>query len=271
MQNLPQTASETDARVTVENIRCSLDASEDTCPLVKHYYICTLQHKTTIYVTRFAQTNKRGSIHFGGFFIFDNVTNTFNIKVKLYRVTILQETRNCLTLPFLKSPLKLPMMEFVGKGHIVILNVKKKKIMLKNDGSLKSLQCNMIACIDVSLNWPEPLKGFLTIGTGRLDQQPVWNRRWCVLEDAKLLYYNFPCQENVHSPVGIIDLQQCKGCDKSDFNYLSKKTLRLFLDDGKDFKRILICPDNHKDYELWFKNFHIVLTLSQQWDVLKGK
>lgn len=267
MYRIPEPINEAVARVTIEKLKCTLNLPQETSSK-RQYFVCILQHKTTVYSTKIAAANNQGFVDLGGFFIFENVSNTFNIKIQLYSVTLPKHSKGCLLLPFLRGNRKVPLMELVGEVPIGMLNIKNKKFTFKNSENNKSNEHKLLASIEASVVWPEPLRGFMTVGTGKIDQYPTWNKRWCVMEEAILSYYNYPSDERFATPLGTVDLKLCKSIDNDSVKYMGQKTLRLFTEEENNFKRVFLCPDN--DYDSWSKHLDTVLKLNNQWNTFRN-
>ncbi|CAG9764843.1 unnamed protein product [Ceutorhynchus assimilis] len=261
LDRIPEPINEAVARVTMEKLKFKLNLPQENRNKIK-YFVCILQHKTTVYSTKFATANSQGLIDLGGFFIFQNISNTFNIKIQLYSITLPKNSKGCMLLPFSRRACKVPLMELVGTLPVNILNINNERFTFNNS------EHKLLVSIEASVVWPEPLRGFMTVGTGKIDQYPTWDKRWCVMEKAILSYYNYPSDESCNSPLGTVDLKLCKSVDGDTVKYMEQKTLRLFIEKENNLERVFLSPDT--DYDLWSKHLDIVLKLNNQWSSLEN-
>lgn len=266
-------ARETSATMALEKFGIQLKICfEPLSPKVKQYYICILEHKTTVYSTGIKVANECGCINFGDRFVFENVANTFNIKVSLYSLTVKVSTSKCTRTSLLKRRPQVPMMTLSGVTHIGLLNAKNRKFSLKNAVNITGPEHKLLTTVEVTLHWPKLVKGFLTLGFSRLDRQPRWNKRWTILEDGQLKYFNFPSDELFCAPVGIVDVRKCASIiETSSVEYMMKKTLMLVFNSNQNsLVKLYICADTRKEQLMWLEKFKAIIQLKTDWSELEN-
>lgn len=123
-----QPAKGTSTTIVMEELLCQLNVKKDEpfSSEVEQYYMCILEYKTTIYSTNIKMANEYGCIGFGDRFIFENVTNTSAIKVRLYSLTVKLSTTKYL------EPQRLPLMTLIGVARIGLFNAKYMSFVFEN-------------------------------------------------------------------------------------------------------------------------------------------
>lgn len=169
----------------MEELLCQLNVKKDEpfSSEVEQYYMCILEYKTTIYSTNIKMANEYGCIGFGDRFIFENVTNTSAIKVRLYSLTVKLSTTKYL------EPQRLPLMTLIGVASIGLFNAKYMSFVFENS------EHQLHTTVRATLNWPKPVKNFFNMGFSESERQPKWNKRWTVLEEGQLKHFSFASDE----------------------------------------------------------------------------
>lgn len=130
------------------------------------------------------------------------------------------------------------------------------------------LSDDFIADVQSTLKINIKEQGFLTIGTD-FRGTPVWNRRWCILDGSSLNYWNYPNEDNVAPPIGVLDLTKCtidqiKIVDRDIC--ARPRTLLLELKSDRAKKRYLLSADSMSDLEEWQKQLNLVLSALKKWN-----
>jgi len=266
-------AGETSATIVMEELLCQLNEPNNRrfSPEVEQYYMCILEHKTTVYGTGIKMANEYGCIGFGDRFIFENVTNTSDIKISLYSLTVKPSKTKCLGICWMKRRPKMPMMTLIGVACIGLFTAKDETFVFKNCDNVRGLEHQLHTNVRATLNWPKPVKGFLNMGFSESDRQPTWNKRWAVLEEGKLKYFNFPSDELFCSPIGVVDIRECTSIKSSPFKFMMKKTVMLvFINSNKNtVLKLYICADTNREQLIWLERFNASIKLKNVWLQLK--
>ncbi|XP_030754493.1 anillin-like [Sitophilus oryzae] len=257
------------AQITIQNTRCIINSKNLIDNALVSNYLLVFSYKDTIYGTKFISPNKLGWIDFGGPFVFGNVPNTFEIKAKLFAIIFNPHSLKRSIKNFFLSRLpKLPMIRLIGETYIDLNNAINQKFTFKNLNSSKYRPNRLTASVAISIQWPEPLKAFLTMGSERPGKQVLWNRRWFVLEKSQLCYYTHPSDENYCSARATIDLSECTFCDEINKLYPNKRSLVLVLG-HENPKKIYVTPDTEDELRIWQERINLVLKCLKNWNIEK--
>ncbi|XP_030760529.1 anillin-like [Sitophilus oryzae] len=257
------------AQITIQNARCIINDEDLNDYTMVSNYLLVLSYRDRIYSTKPISPNKLGWIDLGGPFVFNSVPNTFEIKAELFAIKCNSHSPKISfkNIFFGRIP-KLPMIRLVGETYINLSNASNQKFTFKNIIKSKYRPNRLTASVEIGIQWPEPLKAFLSMGSERPGKQVLWNRRWFVLEKSKLSYYTHPSDENYCSPRAMLDLTECLFCDEVNKLYPNKRSLVLVLGCEKQ-KKIYVTPDTSDELKLWQERIHLVLKSLKYWNIEK--
>lgn len=126
------------------------------------------------------------------------------------------------------------------------------------------------AKITSNVNLDVRISGFLTVGIENEQSCTIWNRRWCVLENRNLSYWNYPSEE-AGCPLGVVDLTFCieqkiRLADRT--SCARSKTLLVPIKSGDTVKKYLLSADSGKDVEMWEKELNFVIKNLTTWNCM---
>lgn len=261
--------NETSATIIVEKLICRFNISENLNRLhLDTFFLCILEHKATVYSTTVKVLNAKGCINFGGHFIFENVSNTFNIKVSVYSLTVKTGTTSCVNFALLRRRPQLPMMSLIGVARIGLLNAKYRTFSLRNAENVLRPEYKLHAAVEANLNWPTTFKTFLTVGSTRTDEEPTWTRKWCVLEDGQMKFYTTSSDEMFSNPINVMDVRECQSVECSPIKYSNTSALMLVFNDDQEDK-IFVSADTEDDVCVLLNKIKGILKLKDEWIALK--
>ncbi|XP_046484802.1 anillin-like [Neodiprion pinetum] len=127
--------------------------------------------------------------------------------------------------------------------------------------------------------------GFLTHGD-EAGGFAAWNRRWCVLQNQTLMFWNYPCDQEEKQPLATIDLSNCtspeiNAVDRSmcakprtllietfrERNVSDRNSMLLECRLSCTVIRNLLCCDTLKDLNLWKSKINRVVSALRDWNV----
>ncbi|KAL1488003.1 hypothetical protein ABEB36_015381 [Hypothenemus hampei] len=132
------------AQVFLSNLKCTLNIQEDLSIRLEDFYMCTFQHKTTIYSSELSSLNKIGNIPIPGTMTFNNMNPNFSINITLYSLSIPKKNKRCTPKTF-----KLPLIKLIGKTSIRLSNAKDGKFAFEFSNSNKIK--NFMLCASVKI------------------------------------------------------------------------------------------------------------------------
>lgn len=114
------------------------------------------------------------------------------------------------------------------------------------------------------------ISGFLTVGIENEQSCTLWSRRWCVLDNSNLKYWNYPSEET-SPPLGIVDLTYCLEqkitiADRS--SCARPRTLLIPIKSNSTVKKYMLSADTTKDMEMWEKELNFVLRSLTTWSCM---
>lgn len=124
----------------------------------------------------------------------------------------------------------------------------------------------------------ETIEGFLTVGKETGDCI-TWNRRWCVLQQSKIKYWNYPCETDTSPPLEVIDLTLCGNSEiASAPRSICARPKTFLIEIIKDtdqlpcyencFRRFL-SADSNKDKKNWENKLNSVISFLRNWNFMK--
>lgn len=111
------------------------------------------------------------------------------------------------------------------------------------------------------------ISGFLTVGVENEQSCTIWNRRWCVLENSNLKYWNYPSEET-SIPLGVVDLSYCieQTISLADRRSCARpRTLLVPIQSNNTLRKYLLSTDSTKDLEMWEKELNFVIRSLTTW------
>ncbi|XP_063994193.1 anillin-like [Diachasmimorpha longicaudata] len=147
----------------------------------------------------------------------------------------------------------------------------------------------LLGTIDVNLSCRLRLsvshQGFVNYG-GEAGGSVVWNRRWCVLKDSMMMFWNYPREQESKAPVTSIDLSHCTDAVVSEVDRelcakprtIVMETVRMREVGDVDsmliscrqryaVQRHLLSYDTRTDLDEWKTMINQVITALRQWNV----
>lgn len=114
------------------------------------------------------------------------------------------------------------------------------------------------------------LEGFLTVGDGS-SEVIAWNRRWCVLNNTKIYFWNYPSDTESKEPVGTLDLSMSNQSSAitADRSICPKPRTLLIETKEKNatkIKRMFLSADSTTDKKQWETMLNMVLAGQKLWN-----
>ncbi|KAJ8963837.1 hypothetical protein NQ314_005352 [Rhamnusium bicolor] len=181
------------------------------------HYVCLLHSGVTVLASDIILPEENGDLIVTDCFKFNNLLSDFEIHIGLYRLNIQNQNKKSIrsSWRFKKSInnndqtySQISFFRLLGNTKIEILGLTESgNYKLENipPNATTTLSDSFIADIESSVEINNKTSGFLNIGTSRL----LWTRRWCVLEDCCLKYWNYPSDVNEMNPIGTFNLLYC--------------------------------------------------------------
>lgn len=147
---------------------------------------------------------------------------------------------------------------------------KKQPLKLYDNPIHSKISASFTAKITSTVYLDVKIRGFLTVGIENEQSCTIWNRRWCVLENSSLKYWNYPSEENAPA-LGIVDLSYCieqkiAVADRS--SCARSRTLFLPIKNGNSIKKYLLAADTTKDMVMWEKELNFVVRSLTTWNCM---
>lgn len=141
-----------------------------------------------------------------------------------------------------------------------------------------TLSGTILMNVESEVHITETTEGFLTIGkeTGGCI---TWNRRWCVLQQHELKYWNYPCDTDTSEPLEVIDLTLCAtSVIGSADRKMCARPRTLFIETIKNIdqsptsdNRIqrFLSADSNNDKKNWENKLNSVISFLRNWNRMK--
>lgn len=152
------------------------------------------------------------------------------------------------------------------------LSKSKKQSLILHDCPIHStISPSFTAIVTSRIDLNVKISGFLTVGVENDQSCTIWNRRWCVLENSNLKYWNYPSEEAT-LPLGIVDLSYCieQRIALADRSFCARpRTLLVSLNCNNTLKRYLLSTDSAKDLKMWEKELNFIIRSLTTWNCMK--
>lgn len=112
----------------------------------------------------------------------------------------------------------------------------------------------------------------MTVGIENENTCTLWNRRWCVLENGQIKYWNYPSEESTQ-PLSCIDLSDCivQQIMLADRSACARpRTLFLPVKLEGHIRKYLFSADNTSEMEIWETEMNFVLRCLITWKCMKS-
>lgn len=136
---------------------------------------------------------------------------------------------------------------------------------------LGELYANVTTDVNVNVQ----LQGFLTIGKENTANCIMWNRRWCVLSNGRIQFWNYPSDSEDKDPLDTIALKLPNRllvktadrsiCPKPRTLQLEIEVASLDSENDRTVKRLFLSADTTDEKRNWEACLNLVVSSSKKW------
>lgn len=162
-----------------------------------------------------------------------------------------------------------------GERNLTIDNLPNAKMskQIFEFATATNLKNHVELNVNYAVKLNEKYSGFLTIGT-ESNGAILWTRRWCVLLQGRLNYWNYPNEEYEMVPIDCFDLKNSLSAkiDSAERKLCPRpKTLLLELcqNNTDQIARFFLSVDTLNEMQTWKNKINAVLFCLKSWKRMK--
>lgn len=157
-----------------------------------------------------------------------------------------------------------------GKTTICLSNIRRQMFYFEPAPLCSPLapyaHINMTSQVTVNVK----LEGFLTVGEDN-SKFIVWNRRWSVLNNTEICFWNYPSEAENKEPMARVSLEICSQSSVSTADRSTCPKPRTLLIETKsensmDIKRLFLSYDSMEEKRKWETTLNMILGSQKKWN-----
>ncbi|KAK9869104.1 hypothetical protein WA026_002862 [Henosepilachna vigintioctopunctata] len=288
---------ETNGCVQIKDLKIPLIATDDNSK-GDTYFACVFQCGNSVLSSGVLKPNGEIYLEINKNFCFEQLSHDFEINIQFYSIFIKNYNRSKISNAILKdvsnafcnlrryipsrrssrnftesSTMKKSSFELCGRSMITRTSLQLKEFKVQTVYPAKTFTNKFTCEIDFSVKVPNTASGFLTVGE-QFNGILLWNRQWCVLDNGKLRFWDYPGGKEA---TRVIEISRClqRTISLADKSFCPRpRTLHLKLGaesvrDGSIPSNLYLAADSLEDLRYWSEKLNSVLTTLTLWNAMQ--